>query len=61
MIIEGIIAAAVAGLVQLAQQAGQSIQQWITGPQGQQALQNLAQQFGPDTMKEICKRLGIDF
>ena len=31
MIIEGIIAAAVAGLVQLAQQAGQSIQQWITG------------------------------
>ena len=61
MIIEGIVAAAIAGLVQLAQQAGQSIQQWITGPQGQQALQNLVQQFGPDVVKEVCKKLGIDF
>ena len=35
MIIEGIIAALVAGAIQLAQAAGQSIQQWINSPAGQ--------------------------
>ena len=40
MIIEGIIAALVAGAIQLAQAAGQSIQQWINSPAGQQFIQN---------------------
>lgn len=61
MIIEGLVMAAIAGLVQLAQQAGQSIQQWISSPQGQQAIQNLIQQFGPDVIREAFKRMGIDF
>ena len=35
-----IIEAPIALLVTGAQQAGQSIQQWIQSPQGQQAIQN---------------------
>lgn len=50
----------VAGLLALAQQAGQSIQQWISSPQGQQAIQNIIQQFGPDVLREILKKLGVD-
>lgn len=56
MIIEAAIALLVAG----AQQAGQSIQQWIQSPQGQQAIQNLIKQVGPNVIQEIAKRLGID-
>lgn len=56
MIIEAAIALLVAG----AQQAGQSIQQWVQSPQGQQTIQNLIQQFGPDVIREIAKKLGID-
>ena len=35
MILETILTAIVAGIIQLAQQAGQSIQQWLNSPQGQ--------------------------
>lgn len=56
MIIEAAIALLVAG----AQQAGQSIQQWIQSPQGQQAIQNLIKQVGPNVIQEIAKRLDID-
>lgn len=55
-----LISIIVAGLVALAQQAGQSIQQWISSPQGQQAIQNIVQQFGPDVLREILKKLGIN-
>lgn len=55
----GIIAAITAGLVALAAQAGQSIQQWISSPQGQQQIQNLIQQFGPDAIQAVLKELGI--
>lgn len=54
----GLIAVIAAGLVALAQQAGQSIQQWINSPQGQQAIKNILQQFGPDVLREIFKRIG---
>ena len=60
MILGGIIAMLAAGIAQLAQQAGQSIQQWINSPQGKQKIQNLVTQFGPDVLKEIAKKLGID-
>lgn len=50
----------IAGLIALAQQAGQSLQQWINSPQGQQAIQNIVQQFGPDVLREIFKKLGIN-
>lgn len=60
MIIGGIIAALVAGAIQLAQAAGQSIQQWVNSPSGQQFIQNIAQQFGPDVLREILKKLGIN-
>lgn len=56
----GIIGILAAGLLALAQQAGQGIQQWITSPHGQQAIQNLIQQFGPDVIREVCKKLGIN-
>lgn len=56
MITEAAIALLVAG----AQQAGQSIQQWVQSPQGQQTIQNLIQQFGPDVIREIAKKVGID-
>lgn len=56
----GITSILLAGLVALAQQAGQSIQQWLSSPQGQQAIQNIVQQFGPDVLREILKKLGID-
>lgn len=56
----GITSILLAGLVALAQQAGQSIQQWISSPQGQQAIQNIVQQFGPDVLREILKKLGVN-
>ena len=55
-----LISIIVAGLVALAQQAGQSIQQWISSPQGHQAIQNIVQQFGPDVLREILKKLGVN-
>lgn len=60
MILSGIVALLAAGIAQLAQQAGQSIQQWIQSPQGQQQIQNLVSQYGPGVLKEIAKKLGID-
>lgn len=60
MIIEGIIAALVAGAIQLAQAAGQSIQQWINSPAGQQFIQNCIQQVGQEGLKIILKKLDID-
>ena len=59
MIITALVAAAVAGIAQLAQAAGQGIQQWLNSPQGQQQIQNLIQQFGPDVIREALKKLGI--
>lgn len=56
----GIISILIAGLVALAQQAGQSIQQWLSSPQGQQTIQNIVKQFGPDVLREILKKLGVD-
>lgn len=56
----GIISILIAGLLALAQQAGQSIQQWISSPQGQQTIQNIIQQFGPDVLREILKKLGVN-
>ena len=56
----GITSILLAGLVALAQQAGQSIQQWLSSPQGQQAIQNIVQQFGPDVLREILKKLGVN-
>lgn len=60
MIIEGIIAALVAGAIQLAQAAGQSIQQWINSPSGQQFVQTCLQQVGQEGLLRIFKELGID-
>lgn len=60
MIIEGVIAALVAGAIQLAQAAGQSIQQWINSPAGQQFIQNCIQQVGQEGLKIILKKLDID-
>lgn len=60
MIIEGIIAALVAGAIQLAQAAGQSIQQWINSPAGQQFIQNCIRQVGHEGLQRILKELGID-
>lgn len=60
MIIEGIIAALVAGAIQLAQDAGQSIQQWINSPAGQQFIQNCIRQVGQEGLQSILKKLGID-
>lgn len=51
----------IAGIIALASQAGQSIQQWINSPQGQQAIQNAIQQLGPDVIREALKQLGIKF
>lgn len=56
MLIEAAIALLVAG----AQQAGQSIQQWIQSPQGQQTINNIIQKYGPNVLQEIFKKLGID-
>lgn len=56
MLIEAAIALLVAG----AQQAGQSIQQWIQSPQGQQTINKIVQQYGPNVLQEIAKRLGLD-
>ena len=60
MIIEGIIAALVAGATQLAQAAGQSIQQRINSPAGQQFIQNCIRQVGQEGLQRILKKLGID-
>lgn len=60
MIIEGLIAALVAGAIQLAQAAGQSIQQWINSPAGQQFIQNCIRQVGQEGLQRILKKLGID-
>ena len=60
MIIEGIIAALVAGAIQLAQAAGQSIQQWINSPSGQQFIQNCIQQVCQEGLQRILKKLGLD-
>lgn len=55
----GIIELVVAGLIALAQQAGQGIQQWINSPDGQRAIQNALQMIGPDLLREVFKRLGL--
>lgn len=55
-----IISAIIAGIMALAQAAGQSIQQWISSPQGQQQIQNLIQQYGPDAIRAALKELGIN-
>ncbi len=60
MIISAIIASLAAGAVALAQQAGQSIQQWISSPSGQQFLQNAAQQLGQEGLQQLLKKLGVD-
>lgn len=60
MIISAIIASLAAGAIALAQQAGQSIQQWISSPSGQQFLQNAAQQLGQEGLQLLMKKLGID-
>lgn len=60
MIISAIIASLAAGAIALAQQAGQSIQQWINSPSGQQFLQNAAQQLGQEGLQQLLKKLGID-
>lgn len=59
-IVTGIVTALVAGLMALAQQAGQSIQQLINSPQAQQQLQNIVRQFGPDVLREVLEKLGIN-
>lgn len=48
MILETILTAIVAGIVQLAQQAGQSIQQWLNSPQGKKMQKQIIQQFGQE-------------
>lgn len=60
MILSAIIASLAAGAVALAQQAGQSIQQWISSPSGQQFLQNAAQQLGQEGLQQLLKKLGVD-
>lgn len=60
MIISAIIASLAAGAIALAQQTGQSIQQWISSPAGQQFLQNAAQQIGQEGLQQLLKKLGID-
>lgn len=57
--IEVIIAALAAGAVQLAQAVGQSIQQWINSPSGQQFIQNCIQQVGQEGLQRIFKKLGL--
>lgn len=60
MILPTIIASLAAGAITLAQQAGQSIQQWINSPSGQQFLQNAAKQLGQEGLQQLLKKLGID-
>lgn len=60
MILSAIIASLAAGAIALAQQAGQSIQQWINSPAGQQFLQNAAQQIGQEGLLQLMKKLGLD-
>lgn len=60
MILTAIITSLAAGAIALAQQAGQSIQQWISSPAGQQFLQNAAQQLGQEGLQQLLKKLGLD-
>lgn len=60
MLISAAIAALAALAVQAAQAAGQSIQQWINSPAGQQLINQCIQQFGPDALRLLMKKLGID-
>ncbi len=60
MIISAIITSLAAGAIALAQAAGQSIQQWINSPAGQQFVRNCIQQVGQEGLQRIFKKLGID-
>ena len=60
MILETILTAIVAGIIQLAQQAGQSIQQWLNSPQGEKMQKQIIQQFGQEVLTRILRKLGID-
>lgn len=60
MILETILTAIVAGIVQLAQQAGQSIQQWLNSPQGKKMQKQIIQQFGQEVLTRILRKLGVD-
>ena len=53
----GILSLIVAGILSLASQAGQSVQQWINSPQGQQQLRNVAQTIGPNLFQELERLL----
>ena len=59
MILESIFLALVAGISQLADQAGQSIQQWVNSPQGKKTLAQIKQQFGQEVLTRILRKLGV--
>lgn len=55
----GIIAVIAAGVVALAQAAGQSIAEWISGPQGQQFINDTIKRYGPDLVRLVLEKLGV--
>jgi len=57
MILTAIITGLAAIAIQMAQAAGQSIQQWIS-PYSQQFIQNCIQQIGQEGLQQLFKRLG---
>lgn len=60
MILETIFLALVAGISQLADQTGQSIQQWVNSPQGKKTLAQIKQQFGQEVLTRILRKLDFD-
>lgn len=44
-------------ICQLAQYAGQSIQQWLSSPQGQQFINYIIQTCGPTALQELYKMI----
>lgn len=60
MFITAAITALAALAIQAAQAAGQSIQQWINSPSGQQFIQNCVQQIGQEGLQQLFKKLGVD-
>ena len=59
MILESILAIIVAGITQMAQQAGQSIQQWVNSPQGQRTINEIIKQFGHEALRQLFKKLKL--
>ena len=55
----GIIAVIAAGVVALAQAAGQSITEWISSPQGQQFINDTIKRYGPDLVRLVLEKLGV--